>query len=71
MLDMGPEYPTIDGNSYATIFLNKRTSFMWIFLHADKKGSIIVKMMRKARAKVGYWLCWMQSDNAKEYDSPE
>eukprot|EP00961_Rhodomonas_salina_P016677 224857-Rhodomonas_salina.1 len=71
MLDMGPDYPTIDGNRYATIFLNKRTRFMWIFLHADKKGSTIVKMMRKARAKAGYWPRWMQSDNAKEYDSPE
>eukprot|EP00961_Rhodomonas_salina_P157749 2123537-Rhodomonas_salina.1 len=71
MLDMGKNYATINGNSYATIFLVKRTRFLMVFLHASKTGATIAGLMSKVRAKVGSWPMTMRSDGAAEYDSPK
>eukprot|EP00961_Rhodomonas_salina_P143160 1926435-Rhodomonas_salina.1 len=64
MLDMGEETKTIQGNSYATIFVVKRTRFMVVFLHKAKSGQVVADLMRKARAKIGSWPARMQSDGA-------
>eukprot|EP00961_Rhodomonas_salina_P194806 2630686-Rhodomonas_salina.1 len=71
MLDMGPDYCTIDGNRYATTFLIKHTRFLLVFLHKDKTGKQVVNMMRMARAKIGSWPAEMMSDGDPAYDSPE
>eukprot|EP00961_Rhodomonas_salina_P250224 3382403-Rhodomonas_salina.1 len=42
-----------------------------VFLHSEKTGAEVVRLMRKARAKACYWPACMRSDGDPAYNCPE
>eukprot|EP00961_Rhodomonas_salina_P154452 2080525-Rhodomonas_salina.1 len=70
MLDMGADYETLQGNSYATLFVVKQTRFLMAFLHSSKDRHVIADMMCKALAKMGSWPTHMRSYGEAKYNSP-
>ena len=71
MFDLGEQYKTLDGNRYGTIIVARSSRYALLYLHSDRQGTTVAKILKQARAKFGYWPKSLRSDNAMEYQSEE